>query len=188
MNAGFQPRSSEDLSILLKKDTVSVLQKLKRSLLFEIIFACLFTLGCTFMIVFTDSWQYHTLFIILGVMGIAFNIVLLLLLRKMNTVVQTSTVKQNLAKLVRIIEEYSKRYLQLTIFLLPACFALGVWLSYNDPENVLRPPDGKLISILTIAMLVAGIAIYLFTRWYLKKLYGNYILQLKELLKEFDEE
>ncbi len=34
--------------------------------------------------------------------------------------------------------------------------------------------------------ILLAIAVYYFTKWYLKKMFGNYIIQLKSYLKELD--
>jgi hypothetical protein len=187
MMTGRQHRSAEDIISLMRKDTGSLLQKLKQSLLLEMIIAIVFAALCTYMVFFSDSWQYHTLFSMFSIIAVGLIIVLYVLLKRVNEFISISPVKQNLEKLITILEEYVKRYLQLTLFLLPVCFVLGVWLTYNDPENVLLPLDWKTVVLLSTAMIILGTTFFFFTRWYLKRLYGDHLRQLKALLTEIDE-
>jgi MFS family permease len=187
--AGGQPqRSAGDIGALLKARTVSVLQQVRKSILFEMIISVAFAISCVYVIIFSDSWQYHLLFSILGVIAAGFIAVLYFLLKKTNSTINASTIKENLEQLVIIIEEYTKRYVQLVLFFLPVCFALGVWLSYNDPENVLKPLTLQTIVLLCGAMILLGMMVYVFTKWYMQRLYGKYIEQLKASLREFEEE
>jgi hypothetical protein len=188
MMAGRQPRSAEDITSLMKRSTGSLLQKLKQSLLLEMIIAIAFAALCTYMIFFSNSWQYRTLFSIFSIIALGLIIVLYVLLKRTNAFISISPVKQNLQQLITILEEYVKRYLQLTLFLLPVCFVLGVWLTYNDPENILSPLNSKTVALLSTAMIILGTTFFFFTKWYLKRLYGDHLRQLKELLTEIDEE
>lgn len=181
-------RSEADISSLLKSDTVSVLHKLKKSLQLEITLSVVFALLCSYMIFFSNSWQYRVLFSILGIVSVGFIAVLYFLLKKTEITISSATIRENLEKLTIIIEGYSKRYIQLLLFFLPLCFALGVWLSYKDPDNALRPLTAETILLLAGAMLVLGVIVYVFTKWYMKKLYRNYIEQLKVSLKELEDE
>jgi drug/metabolite transporter (DMT)-like permease len=187
--AGGQPqRSAGDIGALLKAGTVSVLQQVRKSILFEMIISVAFAISCVYVIIFNDSWQYHLLFSILGVIAAGFIAVLYFLLKKTNSTINASTIKENLEQLVIIIEEYTKRYVQLVLFFLPVCFALGVWLSYNDPENVLKPLTLQTVVLLCGVMVLLGGIVYIFTKWYMQRLYGKYIEQLKASLREFEEE
>jgi glucan phosphoethanolaminetransferase (alkaline phosphatase superfamily) len=187
--AGGQPqRSAGDIGALLEAGTASVLQKIRKSILFEMLISVAFALLCVYVIVFSVSWQYHLLFSILSVIAAGFIGVLYFLLKKTNATIHSATIKENLQQLITIMEEYTKRYVQLVLFFLPVCFALGVWLSYNDPENVLRPLTRKTVLLLGGAMVVLGVMVYVFTKWYMRRLYGKYIGQLKASLREFDEE
>ncbi len=181
-------RSGPDIAALIRKDTVSVVKQLERSLRLELAVSVVFASLCVCMLFINDAWLYDTLFTLLGSIALLFIGILYLLLRKATRLTGASPVKQNLQKLVNIMDEYIKRYLQLTLVLLPICFVFGVWLSYQDPEMVLRPVDEYLLLYLLAAMIVLGAGAYYFTRWYLDRLYGNYLRQLKALLEEFDEQ
>jgi len=106
-------------------------------------------------------------------------------------------VKKNLQTLIALIKAYIKRYFQLTMALIPISLIISFMLSYKD-EN-LNSPDlsnpffADLINsplkltFIIVYITVFAVGMYYFTKWYLKKLYGNYIHQLEELLDELEE-
>jgi hypothetical protein len=178
--------SSVDIRSMLKNDTVSIVQKIQRSIRLEIVISILFVAVCIYMVLFENTWIYNVYFSLFGIVGLVFIIVLLMLLKKTKKI-SISPVKENIESIVLVIDQYVKRYLQFTVVLLPFCFGLSLWLSYNDPERILKPMDISSILYISLTMLAIGTGVYFFTRWYLKKLYGEYIVQLKALLIEFDE-
>ncbi|MCE3281957.1 MAG: hypothetical protein K0Q66_694 [Chitinophagaceae bacterium] len=180
-------RSEKDIESLLESDTVSLVQKLRRSIWLEMLVSVAFTLFCAAMLLLDDTWVYNVYFSIIGVVGIAFVIVLYLLLRKTATVSASTPVKQNVESLVALLKEYMRRYLQLTLLLMPACFVFTAWLSYNDPGKVPKPVDWETIGYLSAGLLVVVVGFYYFTRWYLWKMYGGYVRQLERIVHEFDE-
>src|SRR4051812_24382721 len=108
-----QDRSASQIASLLKKETVSVVQKIKRSLFIELALSICFTLGCVTVVVFNTAWVYKTYFGIFIFLGIAFIIILALLLKKVTGVNYNNNVKNNITSLIAILKAYVKRYLQL---------------------------------------------------------------------------
>lgn len=188
ISGGAQQRTEMQIASLLDSSATSIVQKLRRSLVAELVISVLFMCVCLYMIFFNPYWAYRVFFITFSVVGIGFTIVLFLLLKKIDALSGASNVMQNLDKLIHILDEYVRRYLQLTLILLPICFVFGIWISYNDGEQVLKPLEKRSIALLAVTMVSLATIVYFFTKWYLKKLYGNYIQQLKALLRELAEE
>jgi hypothetical protein len=180
-------RSEEDIASLLQRNTVSVVQKLKRNLWIEMVVSVIFTAWCTAMVLLDESWVYNVYFSIFGLLGIAFVIVLYLLIRKTAALSAHLPVKQNIESLIAVINEYTRRYLQLTVVMMPLCFIFPAWLVYNDPGKPSRAVDWEMIAYLSLGLVAVVIAFYYFTRWYLRKMYGDYVRQLQVLASEFDE-
>ena len=187
INSDHEQRSADNIALLMKGKAVSLLQKIRKSILLEILISVCFGIACGIVLLSIDSWMYYILFSVFAVIAIAFIAVLYFLLKKVNATISSGTVKQNLMQLMTIIREYCKRYLQLTLFLLPLSFAFGMWLSYNDPSKVLQPIQLSTAGILVAVFIVIGAVIYFFTRWYLQKLYGKYLQELSELAEELDD-
>ena len=106
-------------------------------------------------------------------------------------------VKSNLQTIVTIIEEFMKRYFQFTMALLPICFIFALLLGYHEKApnhqidsfaKTLFSSKWQIISFVVVYCALLSVGIYYFTKWYLKRLYGNYLDQLKECIKDLSEE
>jgi hypothetical protein len=109
----------------------------------------------------------------------------------------TLPVKSNLQTIVHIIEEFNRRYFQFSMALLPICFTFSFILGYNEPKHIpevdrfaksLFSARWQVIVFAVVYVLALSIGVYYFTKWYLRKLYGRYIDQLKECIRELGEE
>lgn len=187
-------RSKEDIAALLTKRTHSIIGKLKKSLWMEIIFGILITVGFGLIGIMSKYVTLRIYFSIFAVICGAFIVLLIYLLRRITDLSGTTLpVKSNLQTIVNIIEEFIKRYFQFTMALIPVCFTFSFLLGYNEPQPV-PEVDGlaksifseawQLIVFLVIYMAVLTVGIYYFTKWYLKKLYGKYVDQMKECIAE----
>lgn len=189
-------RSNEDIAALLTKRTHSIIGKLKKSLWIEIIFGILVTVGFGLIGIMSKYVTLRIYFSIFAVMCAAFIVLLIYLLRRITHLSSTTLpVKSNLQTIVNIIAEFIKRYFQFTMALIPVCFIFSFLLGYYEPEPV-PEVDGltksifsvskawQVIVFLVIYMALLTVGIYYFTKWYLKKLYGKYVDQIKECIAE----
>ena len=198
LSADHAGRSNKDIAALLNKRTHSIIGKLKKSLWMEIIFGILITVGFGLIGIMSKYVTLRIYFSIFAVMCAAFIVLLIYLLRRI-THLSSSTlpVKSNLQTIVNIIEEFIKRYFQFTMALIPVCFIFSFLLGYNEPEPV-PEVDGlaksifsaawQVVVFLVIYMAALTVGIYYFTKWYLKKLYGKYMDQMKECIAELTED
>src|SRR3954471_2226852 len=132
-------KSVEDISVLLRKKTQSVIGKLKRSLWIEIIACIVFTLACAAVGVISKYASLRIYFSVFAVLCFLFLPVLWFLLQKTKKLSSTSLpVKSNLEFLVNILKEYVKRYFQLTMALIPITIFVAFSLGYSD-ENLHNP-------------------------------------------------
>ena len=190
-----QPAKTQDeITVLLGKDTLSVLGKIKRSLWFEIIICIPLILACGAMALYLPYWSLRIYFSIFTCLMVLFLVLLGYLLRKVNSANSSPMpVKKNLEMVYRILKEFVKRYFQFTMALIPICMFFAIWLSAQDPDESLGSKGIRFSNNFTLGLFItaytAALATgtYFFTKWYLKKLYGKYLLQLAGLLKELDE-
>lgn len=190
-------RSGADFAQLLTRKTVSVIDKLKRSLWLEILF-CLPVILLFSYIGITSRYPsmqiYFSVFTV--VMGV-FMFLLIYLLRKINHLSNTLLpVKSNLETIVSITEEFVKRYFQFIMVLIPVCFVFSFLLGYYEPNRIpeldrlsekIVNRGWKLILLLIAYFVGLSAGTYYLTKWYLKKLYGNYLEQLKKCIAELSE-
>jgi cobalamin synthase len=191
-------KSANDIAVLLHKKTSSVITKLKKSLLFEIVFSGFALLIFLYVSVFSKYNSIQIYFTFFTVLLLAMIIVLVLLYKKVNTLSKAhlnKPVKQNLESIHKILNEFIKRYFQLTMLLIPVCFIFSAYLGYQDGKkgititevekfNSLFQTKDQLSIFLIVYIIVFSLAAYYFTKWYLNKLYGRYLKNLEECIKE----
>lgn len=196
-------RSGADIEQLLKKKTVSFIDKIRRSLWFEIVIGFLFNLG--FVYAAFDAGMhsmrlYFGVFSILMFLFLFFLIYLLIRTNKIKSLDQS--IRENLASYIHLIDEFIKRYLQLTMALIPITLVFAGYLGYMDGHTdatmhvynkgfqLGSKMNGTQFTIFLSSFLVflsLGIyGMYHFTKWYLKKLYGNYLNDLKNCIAELE--
>ena len=191
-------KTTDELERLLQVKTRSIAGKLKRSLYLELTLAVLFTLLFLGILLFAQLQVLRVYFGAFSVLCVVFAVVITLLLKKVNHLTNsTLDVKHNLSTLVNILQEYTRRYFQFTMGLLPVCFLFSFYLGYNNPTQVqyqlINTAGLTSTRVLGYYLFFAvyfagtGIALYYFTRWYIQKLYGKYISELKTLLTELNE-
>jgi ABC-type antimicrobial peptide transport system permease subunit len=129
---------------------------------------------------------------------VLFIVVLFALLKKINKLTGSILpVKVNLQQMAGILKEFVKRYFQLTMALIPVSLGVSFLLGYND-ATLYNPSANEplvitmsklpwVIAFLLVYIIGLCIGMYYFTRWYLKKLYGNHIQQLDVLIKELED-
>ncbi len=191
-------RSQSDIALLLTKKTNSIIAKLKRNLWIEIISAIVFILSFGFIGVSSQDDSLRIYFSVFSILGLAFLYLLFYLLRKTKQLSLSSLpVKSNLQLIVNIIREFTKRYFQFTMALIPICFIFAFLLGYPEPvripsldkvANEIFSEKWKIISFLLAYMVLLSVGIYYFTKWYLRKQYGKYVEQLQVCIEELGEE
>lgn len=191
-------RSNEDIAALLGKKTGSIVEKLKKSLWMEILFGFMVVIVFLYIGIWSKYNSLRIYFSIFGVLSALFVGLLIYLLRRTTRLSNSSLpVKGNLVTIVNIIEEFMKRYFQFTMALIPICFIFSFLLGYHEKQPIAAVDTFAkghfthlwqmiIFGIVYMALLTVGM--YYFTKWYLKKLYGKYISQLKECIEELKEE
>ncbi len=183
-------RSDADIAALLTKKTSSVIGKLKRSLWIEIICSILVIIVFGYIGITSNYQSYRIYFSVFTVLSFGFLLLLIYLFKRIVRLSSTSLpVKNNLQTIVTVIEEFTKRYFQFTMALIPVCFAFILILLYYDKQVV--PSAGVHLArkslFVGVYIILLSVFAYKFTRWYLKKLYANYVAQLKECISDLAE-
>jgi len=183
-----QQHSAGELMAILQRDARSVVQKIQHSLWIEFGFTLFSTIACIMAALYTNGWAYHTAFTVFGIAGIGLSVAMYYLIHTTGKRNKTDhAVKQNLEAVISIISRYTRLYTRLGTALLPFCFGLGFWLSYGDPMVADKPIRWDVFTYLCIAVAIITYISFRLTNWYIRKLYGNYLTELKSLLKEINE-
>ncbi len=188
-------RSEADIANLLTKKANSVLVKIQKSLWFEIISAIVITIAFA-LIAFISKYQsIQIYFSVFTLVFIPFTIVFIFLLKKTSSIDNNLPVKSNLQSIVNILEEFMKRYFQFTMALIPICLVFSFALGYTEKEpihfmdNLISTYKPSVLWILVFtAVYVVGliVGVYYFTKWYLRKMYGKYVDELKKYIDELN--
>jgi len=193
------PKMTEsNFTILLKGKASSVISKIKKSVWFEIASCVLVVFLFIGIALFSSHSSLKIYFGVFGAIFIPFTLIYFYLLKKINEFDQSVLpIKENLHQLIKMLEDFTRRYFQFNMALLPICFLFALYLGYNEKEpiSVLDNLSDKLKVTKTVYIgFIIGYSIAMIfglvylTKWYIKKLYGNYINQLKLLLAELREE
>jgi ABC-type branched-subunit amino acid transport system permease subunit len=193
-------KSTADIALLLTRKTSSILSKLKKSLLFEIVSCIVILAGFGYVAFFSKYPSMRIYFSVFSILTIAFGLLLIYLYNKVTKLSGSSMpIKTNLQAIHAILKEFTKRYFQFTMLLIPICLIFSAYLGYQDGKNGINIEEfnklssilntwGKLITFMIIYLLALTVGIYYFTRWYLKKLYGKYLDELFICIKELEEQ
>ena len=190
-------RSEADIAAMLNKRTISITEKLRKSILFEI-YSCIVVLfGFGYISIAIKLQSVRIYFSVFTVITFLFLLVLVYLLRRIKMLCSTSLpVKGNLQTIVVIIEEFTKRYFQFTMALIPICFVFAFYLGFTEKQPIPQLDHAtrifntplKVIVFALLYMVALAVGIYYFTKWYIRKLYGKYLIQLKACIAELSED
>ncbi len=187
---GFQPKNEAEIASMLKGSSNSIINKLKRSVWFEM----LFTLGSGTLLMFyaltlkSGALKWTSLSIlILFVAYSIYYIKKLMLLSSFDS--NKENVKANLLSLTANLTGYLKFYKRSYTILYPIFFALSlIFIAIEQGADQFMNNVTRLDTILYL-ILLAGTFYFCSTwlvNWFLKKLYGNHVEKLKGLLRELE--
>ncbi len=186
----------EKVRQLTKGKANNALAAFGRNILYDIGFLGLFlVVGVVAALVY----QHQMITTIVGVTALIFVPFFVIFLRQYFSIkkleLQSNTLYHNLNNIISNLNTYVKNYflasIILTVTIVPITGFVALYQNkptdYN-PFAVMASNDVQLFIVgFFLAMIVLVIGNYFFTNWYLKKMYGNYIEELKGCLAELDE-
>jgi hypothetical protein len=180
------------LASMLRRSSSSAVEKLKRSVWFELIFSLI--AGVVFLTYASTlpagMLKWITVSILVLFVGYAIYFVKKLVL--LNAFMKSDeNVKTNLERLILSLSGYLKFYKGSYTVLYPVYFGLGIVFGAMEtgPESfLLKVTDPQWVILLLGVAIAFFIFSTIFANWYLKKLYGNHIEKLKSVLKDLNAE
>lgn len=183
--------TDEQIVMILQKKSQSPIARMKRNLLLELIAVIiLYSLAIWYFLATAMGryWEIALLLLSVGVVFIFYYYRKNKLLGEMQCL--TCEVRSNLQKQLITLEKYVQFYFVSGIILTPvAYFASGLIVLFKSPvQNAAAgfTESGEYIVFIVIGLLIT-IGSYFLNKWYIKKLYGQHIKKLKELLLQMDE-
>lgn len=185
---GYEPKAESEIAQMLKSTSNSIVNKLKRNVWFELLFtiACSIGLGIYTLTLERGAilWMVVSL-LVLFTAYLFYYVKKLILLQKFDA--SDTNVKTNLLNLHKKLSIYVGFYKKSYGILYPVYFFMGVFFGAIDGgiDNFLnRLKDPLTVTYLVVLTGVFFIITIFITNVYLKKLYGNHLKKLKELLDE----
>lgn len=185
---GFHPKGEAELATMLKGNSTSLVDKLKRSVWFELIFTIVAGVAMlAYAIKLPDGalkWTSVSILFLFVVYSFYY-IKKILLLNQFQP--GDDHLKANLEKLIENMSSYLNFYKRSYTLLYPVYFCLGLLfaaLETGSDRFFETMSDPRTILYL---LALAGVLYFLstwFTSWYLEKLYGNHLRKLNLLLQE----
>lgn len=177
-------KSSTEIGETLRIKSTSVIHKIRRNIRFEILLALLFWIASLAWYLNTNIQLYKLISGFLVLFLLVFLYYIKILNRQINKhLTSVEPVKQNLEQVTRIMDLFVRLYFQFTMWMLPF---FVIVLFTLDSKYYTSLSVGKWMVLATWFIGWSAFT-YFITRWYLKKLYGNYISDLKKQLKELEE-
>lgn len=192
VNKRIQPFVSES-EIHVQKRSRSVINRIKRSLLLEMALA----IPCVSLVLFI-TFKLQSIYIelyayVVTALSICFTCYIFYLYRKIIHYQATIySVKKTLELSISILEKFTRLYFLLTLVMVPLILIAGIALGYASIKKMgasaISPYSNQQLIVLAGICLAWYCIMYFFTKWYIRKLYGHHISELKEQLKELKSE
>jgi len=197
------PDNNTEILSMLGKKSQSPVAKIKRNLLWELIAVVVIYAIAIGYYAFSRHGQYWELAVMLALVGIGFVFYYYhknKLLKSMQCV--ACEVKSNLQRQLTTLEKYVRFYFITGTLLTPVLYYLtGLIVLYKNPGhgfsnealgNRVQPMltsvrEHHYFTEFMVGGAVVTVVVYFVNKWYIKKLYGQHIGHLKELLRQMEE-
>ena len=187
----FKQKDPEQISAMIKGKSQSVISKLKRSAWFELIFTIVTGLALL-ILAFTipngaTRWSFSAILILL-LLYTFYYAKKIRLLNRFNSANQN--IKQNIEGLIKDLSTYLKFYKRSYTILYPTYFFMAIGFVAiekgwdNFIERISQPE--VIIKLIIVGIVMVVMALFV-SNWYMKKLYGNHIENLKSILNDLKE-
>lgn len=184
----FQPKEEKEIALMLKGRSMSIIEKLKRNVWFELIFTVVVSLALLIYAISLETGALKWTSISLLLMCIAFTFFYIKKLTVLNRFDGVNeNLRDNISILIKKLSGYLKFYKRSYAILYPFYFCLGLLFGALE-KGTDRYIEYLSRSEIIIRLLLLAIVFFLISTslatWYLKKLYGNHLDKLKNLLNE----
>lgn len=172
---------------ILQRDSISVIDKISRSLRWEIMLSIFLTIcaGIAAVLISYPSIKiYCSVFVMIG---LAFIVVLYNLSKKIShSKNNTLPVKQNIQETLQLIKNYVRISYSINAALVPAFLIFAFYLRvYDDSLPTLLFTATNTFWLIIYAIALAALGIFL-SKKYMDSLYGKHIRKLEENLSNFE--
>jgi len=183
----FQPKDEKEIATMLKGKSISIVDKLKRNVWFELVITIVAAVALLVYALSLPTGSFKWISISLILMCLAFTFVYvkkIILLNRFNPA--NETIRENLVSLIDSLTSYVKFYKRSYTILYPVYFCVGLLFAgiERGAEAFFQNMMGPRSILLTALSVLVYFSCTKVADWYLKKLYGNHLDKLKNLLSD----
>jgi hypothetical protein len=188
----FQSKDESEIALMLKGQSKSIIDKLKRSVWFELVFTSISSIVLLIyaLTVSQGVLKWFSVSALILFVGYLFYYGKKLMLLKRYGMANEN-IKSNLELLVNNLDSYLKFYKRSYTILYPVCFCLillFIGLERGADEFIAAVTKPEKIATLILLAIFFFFCSTWFTNWFLKKLYGNHLEKLKCLLRDLEQQ
>lgn len=187
-NQHFPAKQAEEIGAMIKGNSNSIVAKLKRSVWFELTLTIVFGLLMLYFAFTLKSGAMKWSMVSLLILILAYLVYYFKKIQLLNHFDPSQqNIRENLENLINDLKAYLHFYKTSYLILYPVFLVLGILIAASERGwdnflNRLTEPEFMLRLFVTTAVLITFS--FLFTNWYLKKLYGNHLVKLQGLLRD----
>jgi hypothetical protein len=185
----FKNFQTQDLSKLLFERSAGILQRLIKSIQFEIITCLLFMLVAAALPLISPVLFIKIVSAVSLIYCLCFGFNLLKLQRQINTHDQIMLPTQRaIAALAHLLERFTRIYFLRCIVSVPLLFILSVSVFvYEHPGFLAHPAglwDSAAFRLFCLGFGLLSLFAWFFAKWYIQQRYGRYLAELQQHLQE----
>lgn len=181
----------DDKEIVLRKRSNSFIGRIKRSLEFELAFALLFMLFTLYILYKPLGFYIHLFAALVAAFCICFSYYLFIIYKKiLHYQVNNYPVRKKLETIISILRQFNRQYLIITLVMAPVIL-IAAFIFVNAAGDIDKYTfishysKQQLITYIGFS-LAWYIALYFFTKWYIRKGYGHHLSGLQHQLDDLD--
>ncbi len=188
----------QEVRSLLGKKSRSPIATMKRHLTMELIAVIILYAAIIIYYLTAFHGKFYSISVLYLFIGLFFCLYYYKKYRLLNNIeCMACQVKSNLTKQVGVLEKYTKFYVLAGTAILPLLVVFFYWFEYAfiapDRNKIfLLPSDQvsifKAVAVFLLWMTIPTIIFYYINKWYVRKLYGKHVEQLKQMLLQTEDE
>jgi hypothetical protein len=183
--------SAAELEQSIHRKSVSILGKIKRSIAWELVPGIVLTLAGAWVWERYPSLSNRFFSTLMLLVCIFFVVQLAGLYKKIIRFEKANQpVKERLSQIIDILQRFTRLYFRFSMSILPVAFVLGLVTGYAD---IMRQPFlaqnfhwARGLAAYIILFAAWSAIAYVFSKWYIKKLYGNYLNDIRNQLEDLE--
>lgn len=184
----YPAKQADEIAVMIKGNSNSIVAKLKRSVWFELTITIVFGLIMLYFSFTLRSGAMKWSIISLLILFLAYMVYYVKKLQLLNHFDPSQqNIRENLENLIADLKAYLHFYRSSYLIFYPVYFVLGILFAAIERgfDNFLhRLSEPEIILRLAFATAIILAVALFFTNWYLKKLYGNHLDKLQDLLRD----